>query len=306
MTTSEPFDVVTGAFGYTGKYIAGRLLQRGRKVKTLTGHPERLNPFGDKLQVAGFDFDKPKDLIASLRGASTLYNTYWIRFPRGQVTFDTAVANTRVMFHAAAEGGLQRIVHVSITNPSKESPLGYFRGKADLERALLETGISSAIVRPTVVFGKEDIFINNIAWLLRKFPVFVVPGPGDYRVQPVFVEDLAALAVEAGQGSENVIFDAVGPEVLSFNDLFRKIATAVGSMSRLLHLPSGLAVGVAHVIGWFLGDVPLTMQEAKGLMGNLLLSDKAPTGQTRFSEWLQANSETLGRRYSSELARHYR
>ncbi len=300
------FDVVTGAFGYTGKYIARRLLEMGRRVKTLTGHPERVNPFQDTIDVARFDFDRPDRLIASLRGASTLYNTYWIRFPRGSLTFDAAVENTRVLFRAAADAGVKRVVHISITNPSEDSPLDYFRGKALLERALVETGLSYGILRPTVVFGREDILINNITWLLRKFPVFVVPGSGDYCLQPIFVEDLANLVVDAGRTRDNTVLDAAGPDVLTFNDLVRQVAQAVGSKSRVIHLPHGLAVSVARIIGWFLGDVPLTMQEAEGLMANLLVSDQPPMGLTRFSEWLPANSATLGTSYSSELARHYR
>ena len=306
MNDQEPFDVVTGAFGYSGWYIARRLLRMGRRVRTLTGHPERRDRFDENVEVAPFDFDRPASLAASLRGARTLYNTYWIRFPHRPATFDTAIENTKVMFRAAVEAGVRRIVHVSITNASEDSPLPYFRGKAVVERALAETGLSYAILRPTVLFGKEDILINNIAWFLRRFPFFVVPGSGDYRVQPVFVDDLAALAVAAGQESANDVLDAVGPEVFSFNELLELLAEAVGSRSRLVHLSPRVAVCLARCLGWFLSDVPLTMHEAAGLMANLLVSDQPPSGRTRFTEWLLANSEALGSSYSSELARHYR
>ena len=88
-------------------------------------------------------------------------------------------------------------MHISITNPSLDSPLPYFRGKAILEKEIRASGISHAIVRPTVLFGKEDILINNITYLLRRLPVFAIPGSGDYRLQPIYVEDLAEIAVEA-------------------------------------------------------------------------------------------------------------
>ena len=90
-------NVVTGAFGYTGKYITSRLLSLGEKVTTLTGHPNRPNPFGDRVSVAPFNFDNQSELIKSLRGATTLYNTYWIRFPHGQSTFDRAIDNTKIL-----------------------------------------------------------------------------------------------------------------------------------------------------------------------------------------------------------------
>jgi NADH dehydrogenase len=197
MNTSE-LHVVTGAFGYTGKYITRRLLAKGVRVKTLTGHPDRENSFGDQVTVAPFNFDDPVALAESLRGATTLYNTYWVRFEHGDATFAKAVENTKTLIAAAGEAGVSRIVHVSITNPSPDSALPYFKGKALLEEAIIQSGLSYAIIRPTVIFGLEDILVNNIAWILRRFPVFAVPGGGGYRLQPIYVEDMADIAVSAG------------------------------------------------------------------------------------------------------------
>jgi NADH dehydrogenase len=297
---------VTGAFGYTGRYITRRLLRIGRRVKTLTGHPDRPNPFGSDIEITRFDFDNPERLARSLRGAETFYNTYWIRFPRGALTFDKAVENGRTLIRAATQAGVRRFVHISITNPSEDSPLEYFSGKAVLERVLADSSLSYAVVRPTVVFGREDILINNIAWLVRRFPVFVVPGSGEYRLQPIFVEDLAELAVNAGHENDSRVFDAVGPEIFTFNELVRQIGKALHCRTRLVHVPPIVAVWVANLIGRFLGDVPLTREEARGLMANLLVSNEPPTGRTRLSEWLETNSDALGRTYASELARHYR
>src|SRR5439155_7954939 len=125
-----------GAFGYTGKYIARRLLAMGRRVLTLTGHPDRPNPFGELVSVAPFRFEQPEALAETLRGASVLYNTYWVRFSRGGVTFEKAVENSRVLIRAAEAAGVRRIVHVSITHASEDSPLGYFRGKGQIEAAI--------------------------------------------------------------------------------------------------------------------------------------------------------------------------
>lgn len=298
-------DVVTGAFGYTGKYITRRLLAMGRQVVTLTGHPDRHNPFGDRVRAVPFNFDRPDELARSLHGATTLYNTYWVRFSHGDTTFEQAVANTKTLIDAAVAAGLRRIVHVSITNPSLDSPLPYFRGKAVLEEAIVQSGLAYAIIRPTVIFGVEDILINNIAWLLRRFPVFAVPGSGDYRLQPIFVEDMAELAVRAGQQSENVIVDAVGPEVFTFDELVRLIAAKVGSRARLIHVSPQLALTLARLISPVVRDVVLTQEEVDGLMANLLISRDPPTGQTRLSDWLSQDGRQVGSRYASELARHY-
>jgi NADH dehydrogenase len=257
------FDVVTGVFGYIGRYIAGRLLAQGHSVKTLTGHPDRPNPFGDRIQAAPFNFERPEELALSLKGCDALFNTYWIRFAHGNMDFERAVANSRTLIEAARRAGVRKIVHVSITNPSEDSPLPYFRGKARVERFIIESGLSYAIIRPTVVFGPEDILINNIAWLLRRFPLFAIPGNGDYRMQPIFVEDLAELAVEAAQTPQNSSVDAVGPETYSFNELVRLLAKTVQSKAAIVHVPPQMALLAAKAIGLIVGDVVLTPMKLK-------------------------------------------
>ena len=304
---AEPaLNVVTGAFGYSGRYIARRLLAAGKRVLNLTGHPGRPNPFDEPVDSAPFDFDRPERLTESLRGARVLFNTYWIRFPYRGRTFEQAVENTRTLIRAAKEAGVRRLVHVSITNPSKDSPLPYFRGKAVLEEAIAESALSYAIVRPTVIFGPEDILINNIAWLLRRVPVFAVPGSGTYRLQPIFVEDLADLAVSLAEQAGDVVVDAVGPETFTFEELVRLIARTIGRKARIVHLPPGLARLGSRMLGLLVGDVLLTRDEVRGLMADLLVSAQPPTGHTRLSDWLAHNADRVGTRYASELKRHYR
>ncbi len=301
--------MVTGAFGYTGRYITRRLLARGIKVKTLTGHPDRPNPFGDQVTAMPFNFDKPAELAKSLEGATVLYNTYWVRFSHGQNTHERAVANTQTLIRAAEEAGVKRMVHVSIAKPSPESMLSYYRGKAIMEQTLRESKLSYAILRPTVLFGVEageDVLINNIAWLLRRFPAFAIPGAGGYKLQPIYVADLADIAVSAGQGSENVIIDAVGPEIFTFDELVRLIAKAINSRAWIVHMPPGLALALAQLISLFVGDVMLTGDEVAGLMGDLLFVDSVPPGKTRLSEWLTQNAKEVGVRYASELGRHFK
>lgn len=299
-------DAVTGAFGYTGKYITRLLLAQGCEVITLTGHPDRPNEFGGRVRAFLYRFDRPEELAKCLEGVETLYNTYWVRFDHGATTFAGAVRNTRALFQAAKQAGVQRIVHTSITNPSLDSPLPYFRGKAELERDLQELGVSYAILRPTVLFGPEDILINNIAYLVRRFPIFAIPGDGEYRLQPIFVEDYASLAVELGSGAENCLLDAVGPDIFTFNQLVALIAESLHRRPWLVHLPPSLVLPLSGVIGWWMKDVTLTWDEYRGLSAGLLVSAQAPTSRTRLSDWLTANAQRVGRQYASELARHYR
>ena len=305
MKTPE-LNVVTGAFGYTGRYIARRLLSAGQEVRTLTGHPERVNPFGGRVKAYPLDFGDADALARNLSGATTLYNTYWIRFPRGNTTFDTAVENTKTLVNAAKQAGVQRIVHISITNPTPDSPLGYFRGKALVEEAIIDSGLAYSIIRPTLIFGAEDVLINNIAWFLRKVSIFPVPGDGNYSVQPVHVEDVAEAAVAAAEQGESGVLDCVGPEIYIYEEMIRLIARSVGSKARIVHLPPNLALLFSKIAGLLVRDVVLTRAEIDGLMAGLLVSDGPPNGQTSFSGWLEEHGDTLGRRYASEMRRHFR
>ncbi len=297
--------VITGAFSYTGKYATRLLLDRGYEVRTLTYHPDRTNPFGDRVQIFPYNFDRPEDLRRSLRGASTLINTYWVRFPRGESNFETAVRNTRTLIEGAKDAGVQRIVHVSIANPSLESPLGYYRGKAQVEQAVVGSGLSYAILRPTVIFGAEDILINNIAWFVRRLPVFGIPGDGRYTIRPIYVEDMAQLLVDTVDQQGSSIRNAIGPETFSFEELVRLVAARVERPVRLVHLPMLLAYLSTLVTGWIVGDVVLAWEEYKGLMGNLLAPEGPPAGSTRLSQWLADHKDLVGRQYASEVARHF-
>jgi uncharacterized protein YbjT (DUF2867 family) len=299
-------DAVTGAFGYTGRFIAERLLAAGRRVRTLTGHPDRANPLGRPVDVRPFRFDDPSALAASLEGVATLYNTYWVRFPRGGASFDAAVEHSTALFAAARRAGVDRIVHVSITNPSIDSPFPYFRGKARVEDALTASGVPWAVVRPTVVFGRGDVLVNNIAWLLRRFPVFAVAGDGHYPVRPVHVADVARLCLESAGADSGTVVDAVGPETFTFTELVTAIRAGVGSRARLVAAPASIVPCLARVIGTVVGDVILTPEELGGMMAGLVATDGPATGHVSLTEWLAAYGAELGTSYASELGRHFR
>ncbi len=298
--------VVTGAFSYTGKYITRRLLDKGEDVITLTNHPDRPDPFGGRVKAFPLDFAQPGSLADCMAGADVLVNTYWVRFDRGTNTQPAAVENTRILVRAAQAAGVRRIVHISITNPSSVSHLPYFSGKAANEQTVIDSGISYSILRPTLIFGKEDILINNIAWILRRFPLFAQIGDGQYKLQPVYVEDLAAIACQTLYNQENTVLDVTGPETYSFDELVGLIGRKIGHPRPILHFPASMALQAARFISLFIGDVLITQEEVDGLMAGLLVSPDPPRGSTRLSDWLEANRETVGMKYASEIARHYK
>jgi uncharacterized protein YbjT (DUF2867 family) len=296
-------DVVTGAFSYTGRYIANVLLERGRTVRTLSRSPA---PAGSPVESFTLQFADEAALAEALDGADVLYNTYWIRFERGSETFARAVANTRVLLRAASRAGVRRVVHVSVTRASAGSPFPYFRGKAAVEGAVQESGLSHAIVRPTWIFGPNDILVSNVAWLLRRFPVFLVPSGRGYEVQPVAVEDVASLCVDAGGRTVDERFDAAGPERLTFEDVIRLLRAVVRSRARVVHGPPRAILGLARLFDLFARDVLLTREELEGLRAGLLTSDEAPRAARSFRAWAEENADLLGRTYVSELARNFR
>lgn len=301
---STPLNIaVTGAFGYSGRYITARLLAAGNRVLTLTNSVSRSNPFGDQVPAVPFHFDEPARLTESLRGFDALINTYWVRFDHKLFTHDQAVQNTLVLFRAARDAGVRRIVHVSITNPDLNSPLPYFRGKAELELALQNLGVSWCILRPTVLFGKEDVLVNNIAWGLRHLPVFGVFGDGQYRLQPIYVDDLAAAAAAQVTGDTNQIIEAIGPEDFTYRDLVRSVRDTLGLRTPILGLPPSLGYWAGRLLGQMLGDVMITREEIQGLMEGRLHVDAPPLGSTSLAGWIAEHRDTLGRRYTSELAR---
>jgi NADH dehydrogenase len=294
---------VTGAFGYSGRYITRRLLDADHAVITLTNSLKRHNPFGERVRALSFNFDRPELLAESLRGTDVLINTYWVRFDHRLFTHDQAVANTKILFRAAKDAGVRRIVHVSITNPDIASDLPYFHGKAELESALASLGVSYCILRPTVLFGKEDVLINNIAWSLRRLPLFGVFGAGDYKLQPIYVADLASAAVEKAGGDQNETVNAIGPETFTYRELVETVQRSLGLERRVVSVPPELGYWACRVLGLLVRDVIITRQEIRGLMEGRLCVDAPPLGATKLTEWIERHKDTLGRHYTSEMAR---
>jgi len=298
-------DVVTGAFSYTGRFVAPRLIARGRRLRTLTNHPDPPSRLSSQCEVWPLDFERPEQLCESLRGADTLYNTYWVRSTSGVARFDQAVRNSGLLLEAAKRAGVRRVVHISIANPT-DSDTPYYRGKARVEELVRASGLAYAIGRPTLLFGHGDVLINNIVWFLRRVPIFGIPGDGRYRLQPVHIEDFADRIVDAGLSQENLIFDVAGPEIFTFEELVRTLIHAIGRRVLALHVPAGIAVAAASMASVAVGEAVLTRAELDALMADLLVSRQPSTCPTRFTDWVQANHGSLGLTFASETLRRQR
>lgn len=295
-------DAVTGGFSYSGAAIAAELNRRGRTVRTLTNHAER-DPRG--MEVHPLDLLDAAGLRRALSGVDTLYNTYWVRFPHKRVTFDTAVEGSANLFQAAADAGVRRIVHISITSADVNSPYAYFRGKGLVEQHLKNCGVSYAIARPAILFGGDGVLINNIAWLMRRSPLTLVGGRGDYRIRGIHIDDLATLMADLGENNTDTTLDAVGPESLTFIDLLHHIRTSIDSNTLVLPIPGALFPAITWTLGGALRDTLLTREEYLAMANGLADSHAAATGTTSLTEWITRNRHTLGTTYAHELRRHY-
>lgn len=295
-------NLVTGAFGFTGKYIANLLIKKGEKVRTLTSKTDINN---ENIEVFQYNFKDKEYLIKAMSGAEKLFNTYWIRFPYKGLTFEKVVYRTKILIDCAKEAGIKKIIHISITNANSKSKFKYFKYKGIIEEMIKDSKIDYFIIRPTVIFGKESILINNIAWFLRKFPFFVVFGKGKYLVQPIYVEDFAKIAVFESNNSVNKIVDIVGPEIFEFKKMVKLIKTKISSKCKILYLPSFLFQIFISILNFLTKDVVLTTEELKALKENLLYSKEEPIGQKKFTDWIEENKFNIGKEYFSELLRHY-
>ncbi len=295
-------DLVTGAAGYSGAYVAARLLERSRVVRTLT---RDLADVPAPIEAFPYRFDEPDRMIEAFAGVDTFYNTYWVRFGRGSFTHDDAVRNSRALVDAATAAGVRRIVHVSIMHPDVDSPYSYHRGKALVERAVMESGMEYAIVRPSVLFGGGDILLNNIAWLLRRLHVFAVPGDGRYEVRPTHVEDFADLMVALGGAEGSVIRNTGGPETFAFGDLVRRIGDAAGARALVVELPKAAVLPLLSVVNRITGDVTLHREELDALMDGLASCDGEPAGHRRLTDHLIEQGRALGASYASEVGRNF-
>ena len=297
---------VTGSFGFTGRALTERLLGAGHDVVTLSRRSGTGDPLASRLTVRSLRPDRPDELAASLDGVDTLFNTYWLRFPRGGATFEGAVASSAALLAAARMAGVRRVVHVSVVNAAADAETPYVRAKAALEAVVRGSGLEWAIVRPTLTYGPDDILINNLAWALRRLPVYGIPGLGRYTVQPVHVDDVARVCVEAAAGPSGVAVDAAGPETMAYRELVDRVRAAIGSRSIVVPMPAFVVLVAAQALGLLVRDVVLTRDEIRELTSSLLTSHEPPRGKIRISDWLVTNASTLGRRWSSELARNYR
>ena len=240
---------VFGGSGFVGRYAVAALAKQGWRVRAAVRRPDLagfLQPAGLVGQVAPVQANVryPHTVERAVSGAKVVVNAVGVLTSGGKQTFKAIhVDAPRATAKAAREAGVRQFVHISAIGADPKSASRYARSKAEGEAAVREEFPGAVIIRPSIVFGPEDEFFNRFAAMARISPLLPLIGGGRTRFQPVFVGDRATAitACAAGDAKPDTIYEAGGPEVLSFRQLLDLTQEWTGRNRGYLPLPFWLA-----------------------------------------------------------------
>ncbi len=252
---------VLGGGGFLGRYVVQRLLARGARVRIAQREPRAatfLKPLGGlgQTQFVAVDVRDPASVARAVQGSDAVINLVGA-FDNMQAVQADGAGHVAA---AAKAAGVATLVHVSAIGADRESASAYGRSKGDGEAAVRGAFADAAILRPSIIFGREDQFINRFAAMIRMAPVVPVIAP-NAKFQPVYVGDVADAVVAAlGRDAAGKIFEVGGPQVLTMGELLRWIANATGRSPIFLDVPDFVASTLASGFGWAPG-APITKDQ---------------------------------------------
>jgi len=279
MTLDGQLVCIFGGGGFLGRYIAQQLLSRGARVRIAERDPTNamhIKPLGNlgQTQFCSADVTKKDSVVRAVHGCHAVINLVGIL----DGDFDAVhVTGARNVAEAAAQAGCSTLVQMSAIGADTGSPSRYGRSKGEAEEAVLNAFTSAIILRPSIVFGREDQFINRFAGMIRMMPIVPIIG-GNTKFQPVFVGDIAqavAAALEDPRQYAGQVFELGGPEIFTMTDLNRRIAKMIGRDRSFVEVPDFAAKLLATLTG-FLPGAPITADQYKMLQKDNVVSE----GQT--------------------------
>ena len=301
---------VSGAWSYSGRDVAARLLRAGYTVVSLTNRPvPDPDPHAGAVARIPYDF-APGALERSLDGVEVLACAYWTRHDRAPVghqgpwtSHALAVERSARIIDAAVRAGVSRLVWTSIANPGLDPDLSYYAGKAAVERLVEGSGLPHAILRPACFFGPGGILIENVAWAARHLPCVPIPAGPRYRIRPIHIDDYARAVVDAVGATGTFVRDATGPDRIEFGELVDYLASLTGGRARVVRLPIPACAVLYRLASGVMRETILTTDELKGLARNRLDSVEEPVGRIGLRAWLQDNVSMIGSRFLREPRR---
>jgi NADH dehydrogenase len=288
---------VFGGSGFVGRHVVRALAKRDYRIRVAVRRPElagHLQPLGKvgQINIVQANLRYPASIKAAMRDAGIVVNLVGILAESGKQSFDAVQGQgAGAIAQAAAEIGA-RMVHVSAIGADANSDSAYARAKAAGEQAVLAAVPSATILRPSVVFGPEDLFTNRFASLARMAPVLPVFG-ADTRMQPVYVGDVATAVAKAvdGKAKAGATYELGGPEVLTMNEIIEIILATIERKRMLLPVPMGIAKLKSYVLQFAPGAFKLTPDQVALLKTDNVVSDAArAAGLTLDGLGIQADS----------------
>ncbi len=265
--------LVTGGTGFVGTHVCRSLIARGFLPRLLvrTGSEGKIPEDVRKAcRVTPGDATDREAVEYAVQGTKMIVHLVGIirEFPERDITFERLhVAATRNVVDAARRWEISRFVHMSALGARPGGPTGYFDSKGRAEEVVRRSGLSWTIIRPSVIFGPGDQFLKVLTGVLRKAPFVPVPGDGSYRLQPVFIGDVAKGFADAAMRPdlEGKIFEAGGPQRLSYNELLDAVAASVGRRARKIHIPLSILRPTVRFMERF-KKFPLTTEQLEMLL----------------------------------------
>lgn len=269
--------LVTGATGFVGRHLVRALLAAGHQVKALVRSPEKAtqilgDPLGDaagRLQTVAGDVLAPASIVQAVAGCDAAVHLVGIiKEKRGATFRDLHVRGTANVLAAATRAGVSRLVHMSALGARDGAQTGYHQTKWEAEELVRNSGLRAVIFRPSIIYGPGDEFVNMLAGLIRRVPVFPVFGDGCYRLQPVWVEDVAyfftrALEVEGAVGET---LEVGGPQRLTYGELVAEIMRVTGRRRPQVHLPLNLTRRIIAAAQRVRAPLPVTSDQLTMLL----------------------------------------
>ena len=251
---------VLGGGGFIGRYVVQKLLARGARVRIAEREPRKalfLKPLGGlgQTQFVAADVRDAASVARAIQGSDAVINLVG-SFDDMQAVHATGAGH---IARATANAGIAALIHVSAIGADREAASAYGRSKGDGEAAVRAAFPAATILRPSIVFGREDQFINRFAAMIRLSPVIPVIAP-NAKFQPAYVGDVADAVVAALDAAPGSLFELGGPQVLTMADLQRWIAEATGRSPLFVEVPDAVASALASGFGWAPG-APITKDQ---------------------------------------------
>ena len=276
--------LVTGASGFVGSHIVHALRAEDRPVRALVRDPKRadqLEAWGCEV-VAG-DMTDPDSLARAASGVDAVIHLVAIRQGRPEDFERVMSQGTRDLLAAAEKSKVRRFVHMSALGTSEETKglVPYYGAKWEMEKAVESSGLEYVIFRPSFVFARNGGILPTFRRLARIAPVTPIIGSGEQRIQPIWVDDVAAYFVRAldHPAAANRLFELGGPDAVTWNEFWKRLKSTLGQRRPSLHVPVALMRVNALVTERLPGDIPLTRDLLKMLEGpdNVVSNEDART-----------------------------